>query len=115
MGSEQFSMAVRGSSAEPVSTNATGTMETDNYEHGGAFSFDGGGYPYTVNPDAVIQELWVTRTADIVARITTTGGDTFDLELAGATIVADKWEIDKVEFRDPKGVGAAIAGGWAGE
>lgn len=115
MPSEEFSQAVRGSSAEPISTNATGTMETDNYEHGGAYSFDGSAYPYSVNPAETIQELWVTRSADVVARITTTGGDTFDLELAGRPIVSDKWEIDSVEFRDPNGTTDSISGGYAGE
>lgn len=114
MGVEQFNQTVRGQGGT-LRTNASGVIETDNYPNGDAFSFDGTAYPYTVNPAETIQELIITRSADVVARITTTGGDTFDIELAGSLPSFNFWEIDQVEFRDPDLTGAAIAGGWAGE
>lgn len=115
MPSEQFSQPVSGGGGTPVATSTAGTVETDNYPNGDAFEDDGSGYPVAVNPADTIQELTITTAGDVYARITTTGGDTFDLALAGSIGVWDKWEIDSVEFRDPKGTGARIAGGWAGE
>ncbi|ELZ94906.1 hypothetical protein C440_07517 [Haloferax mucosum ATCC BAA-1512] len=115
MGIKQFSQPVSGTGGQPVATNAAGTIETDNYAHGGGFDFDGSTYPYTLNPAETIQELVITIAGNITARITTTGGDTFDLKLAGGTGTFDKWEIDSVEFRDPNGTNSRIAGGWAGE
>lgn len=115
MPSEQFSQPVSGGGGQPVATSTAGTVETDNYPHGDAFEHDGTAYPYTVNPAATIQELTIIESGDMYARITTTGGDTFDLPLRGGHGVWDKWEIDEVEFVDPDGTGAAIAGGWAGE
>lgn len=115
MGSEQFSQAVRGSSAEPVGVAQTGSLETNDYDYGDAFDFDGSAYPYSINPAETIHELSITTSGDIIARITTNGGDTFDLPLAGGTGTWDRWNIDSVEFRDPKGKTTRIAGGWAGE
>lgn len=114
MGVQEFSQTVRGSGGT-LRTNASGVMETDNYPNGAAFDNDGSAYPYSLNPAETIQELNITSAGDIVARITTTGGDTFDLALAGTTASFDKWEIDSIEFRDPNATGARIAGGWAGE
>jgi len=115
MPSEQFSQAVRGSGAEPIQTNSTGTMQTDNYQHGDAFSDDGTGYPVTINPAAVIQELILTKTGDIDAEIETIQGDTFQLRIAGTVGSWEGWEIDRVTFRDTRATGADLAGGWAGE
>ncbi|WP_410765790.1 hypothetical protein [Haloferax sp. DFSO60] len=114
MGVEQFSQEVRGSGGI-LATSTQGTVETDNYAHGDAFDFDGSAYPYSLNPAETIQELIITTAGDIVAHITTTGGDTFDFPLAGSVVAVDKWEIDTVEFRDPNGTAARLAGGWAGE
>lgn len=115
MPSEQFSQAVRGAGAQPLATTTNGTVQTDNYEAGAAYDFDGSAYPYQVNPAETIQELLVTRSADVVARITTIQGDTFDFELAGTTGSFEGWEIDQIEFQDPNGTAARISGGWAGE
>jgi len=115
MPSEQFSTAIRGSEGPAVQTNASGTIQTDNYPHGDGFSFDGSTYPEEVNPAAVVQELVVTQSADLVLHITTIQGDEFDIPLAGSVGSFDGWEIDAVEFRDPDGNGDPIAGGWAGE
>lgn len=115
MPSEQFSQAVRGSSAEPVGVAQTGSLETNDYDVGAAFDFDGSAYPYSINPAEVIHELLVTQAGDIDAEITTVGGSTFALRLAGATGTFDRWNIDSVTFRDPRATGAALSGGWAGE
>ncbi|WP_058826726.1 hypothetical protein [Haloferax sp. Q22] len=114
MGVEQFSQEVRGSGGI-LATSTQGTVETDNYAHGDAFDFDGSAYPYTLNPAETIQELVITTSGNVIARITTTGGDTFDLPLASGAGSFDKWEIDSLEFRDPNGTTSRIAGGWAGE
>jgi hypothetical protein len=115
MPSEQFSQAVRGSSAEPVGVAQTGSLETNDYDYGDGFDFDGSAYPYSLNPARVIHELIVTQAGDIQAEIITTGGDNIPLRLAGATGTFDRWNIDKVVFSDPRGTGAALSGGWAGE
>jgi hypothetical protein len=115
MGSEQHSQAVRGSSAEPVSVGQTGSLETNDYDHGAGFDHDGTSYPYDVNPARVIHELILTQAGDVDAEITTTGGDSFTLRLRGATGTFDRWNIDAVTFSDPRGTGAALSGGWAGE
>lgn len=114
MGVEQFSQTVRGSGGT-LRTAATGVMETDNYSHGGAFDEDGTTYPVEINPAETIQELTITQAGDVDAEITTTGGDTFALRLHGGVGVWDKWEIDSVTFRDPRGTNATVSGAWAGE
>jgi len=114
MGSEQFSQAVRGSSAEPVSVGQTGSIETNDYDNGDAFDGSGADLPLDVNPPETIHELIVTRSPDdAVATITTVSGDTFDLPLAGGTGSFDRWNIDKVVFESSSG--GRISGGWAGE
>lgn len=112
MGVEEFSQTVRGTGGT-LSTNTTGTVETDNYGFGDAFSLSGGNLPVTVDPtDRHIQELNITTSgSDTTAEITTTGGDTFVLELHGATASFDKWEIESVTFDGT----ADVSGGWAGE
>jgi phage baseplate assembly protein gpV len=115
MGVEQFSQVVAGSNGGPVATSTQGTVQTDNYGNGDAFDYDGSAYPYSIDPAETIQELTITAAGDIIVRITTVDGDTFDLPLAGSVGVWDKWSIDSVEFRDPNGTTARIAGGWAGE
>jgi hypothetical protein len=115
MPSEQFSQAVRGSGAEPISTNTNGTVQTDNYQNGGTFEYDGSAYPYSLNPAETIQQLSFTESGGVYARITTIQGETFDLALNGTVGSWEGWEIDSVEFRDPDATAAALAGGWAGE
>lgn len=115
MPAEQFSTPMRGSSGGVLATTAAGTMQTNNYGAGAGFDHDGSAYPYALNPAETIQELLITESADVVARITTIQGDTFDLPLAGAVGSFEGWEIDQVEFRDPNGTAARIAGGWSGE
>ena len=115
MGSQQFSQAVRGGAAEPVGVSGVGSLETDDYDYGDAFDVDGSAYPYLINPAETIQQLVITESGDVDARITTNGGDTFDLRLRGGTGAFDRWNIDSIEFRDPRGTAAALSGGWAGE
>lgn len=115
MPSEQFSQAVRGSGARPVSVGLNGSIETNDYDYGDAFDHDGSAYPYEINPAETIQELIITEAGDVVARITTVGGDTFDFRLRGSNGAFNRWNIDKVVLRDPQGTAAPISGGWAGE
>ncbi|RDZ65875.1 hypothetical protein C5B90_05865 [Haloferax sp. Atlit-12N] len=114
MGVDQFSQEVRGSGGT-LATSTQGTVETDNYAHGDGFDFDGSAYPYTLNPAETIQELVLTKTGNIDMEVTTTGGDTFTIPLAGNVGSFDKWEIDTVTFRDPDATASTLAGGWAGE
>jgi hypothetical protein len=114
MGSEQFSQAVRGSSAEPVSVGQTGSLETNDYDNGDAFDVSGADYPAAVNPPETIHELIVTRSPDDGSvEIHTVGGDVFELSLAGGTGSFDRWNIDKIVLKSASG--GRIAGGWAGE
>lgn len=115
MPSEQHSRAVRGSGAAPIGVAQTGSLETNDYDYGSAFEFDGSAFPYTVDPAETIHELTITDSGAVYARITTTGGDVFDLPLNGGTGTFDRWNIDSVEFRDPDNTSASVAGGWAGE
>lgn len=115
-GRSEFTRAVGGVGSDPVATSQAGAFETDNYEEGGGFDHDGSAYPYTVDPaDQFIQELTITNAGDVDAVITTVSGTTFTLRLAGSVGVWDKWSIDSVTFEDPRGTGAPISGGWAGE
>lgn len=115
MGSEQFSQAVRGSAGDPVGVSQQGSLETNDYDEGDGFDFDGSAYPYTINPSEVIHELVITSADNIDAEITTVSGTTFTLPLASSTGAFDRWNIDKVVFKDPNATTARIAGGWAGE
>lgn len=115
MGSEQFAQKVRGSSAEPVSVGQTGSLETNDYDHGDGFDFDGSAYPYSVNPAETIHELLLTEAGDIDATITTVGGDTFSVRMRGSTAAFDRWNIDEVTFQDPRGTASPVSGAWAGE
>jgi len=115
MASEQFSQAVRGSSAEPVSVGQTGSLETNDYDHGDGFDLDGSAYPYTVNPAETIHELIFIEVDDIDATITTVGGDTFSVRMRGSTGAFDRWNIDKVVLEDPRATAAPVTGAWAGE
>lgn len=99
----------------PVSVTTGGTVQTNNYSAAGGFDYDGSAYPYTVNPSETIQFLHITQAGDIVAHVTTVSGDTADIPLAGGSGVIDWLEIDSVEFRDPNGTTARIAGSWGGE
>jgi hypothetical protein len=94
----------------------TDSIETNNYDDGGAFDHDGSAYPYTVDPGGpTIQELIITTNEDIIAEITTETGTVIPLPLAGSGGSFDFWNIDLVEFQDPNATGARVAGGWAGE
>jgi len=112
MGRPQFLQEVGGDSGSPISTSTEGVVETDNYSHGDAFAFDGDDLPQTVDPVEVIQELNLTLTGgDTELEITTTGDDTFVLQMQGTSASFDKWEI--TEF-DVLGT-SDVAGAWAGE
>lgn len=117
MGSQQGSQAIRGSSAEPVGVSQTGSIETNDYDHGSEFDVEGtGAYPHTINPAETIDELLImTSGTKIVASITTTGGDVIDLPLVGGEGSIDSYNIDEVTLKDPDGTGDRTAGGWAGE
>lgn len=118
MASEQFAQPVRGSGGTAIQTNARGTMETDNYSNGGAYAAGGGtgnAFPFPVNPAETMQEITFTAASSHVVEVHTTGGDVFDLRMEGSLGVWDKWEVDKLVFKDPKGTGDLICGGWAGE
>lgn len=118
MGSEQFSQAVRGSGGRPIQTSAAGSIETDNYDHGDSFEFDGSAYPYTVEPadtDTIIQVAMLTISADVDMVVTTIEGDEFAVRLDGVVGSFSDWEIDALTFEDPRGTGATVAGAWAGE
>lgn len=118
MASEQFSQAVRGSNGEPVATNATGTLETNDYPNGDAVQVDpsdGDSYPVTVNPAETIHEIVLLSAPDVDLEVTTTEGDNFSLRLDGASGTLDRWKVDEFTIRDPRGTGALFSGGWAGE
>ncbi len=104
MGSEQFSQAVRGSSAQPVGVAQTGSLETNDYDIGN--SFDVTTYPLSINPSETIQEFIVIQTGDdIEATITTNGGSVFTIPLVGSSAAFNHWNIDSVELQDPNGTG----------
>jgi hypothetical protein len=87
---------------------------SDRFEAGDAADEDGSAYPYTVDPAETIKELGVEPGAEIVAEITTTGGDTFVVPVTGK-VIWDRWDIDSVEFQDPDGTAARLIWWWAGE
>lgn len=113
MPAEQFSTPVRGSAGDPVQMSQTGSLETNDYDHGDGFVVSG--YPTEINPAETIHEVVITESADIVMEVHTVGGDTFDLELRGAVGAWNRWRTDKLVFKDPNGTGAEIAGAWAGD
>lgn len=116
MGSQEFSVPVRGSAGDPISTSASnGSVETNNYDEGGTIDEDGSAYNYTVDPTETIQELIITECGNIDAEITTTSGTTFTIPLRGATLALDTVSIDSVVFKDPNGTSAALYGAWVGE
>lgn len=115
-GVDPFSSTVRGNNGV-LQTAATGTIETDNYDAGGAIRVRSADYPATVNPAAVIQELIITDVGtEIVVDIDTVGGNSItDVELNGRLLTMDKLSIDSITFRDPSGTGDAVDGLWVGE
>jgi len=115
MGGKEYAQMVRGSGQEPISTTQENAFETDNYREGSGFDFDGSAYPYTIDPAEDIQELNITGAGDIDVEITTTSGTVFTLRLNGTVGSYDKWSIDQITFEDPRGTGAKLIGGWAGE
>jgi len=99
----------------PTSPNARGPVDTNHYDAGDAGDEDGSSYPYTIDPAETIKEFaFAIVGAEIAAKITTTGGDTFTVPVASPTVV-DRWDIDSVELQDPNGNAARIAWWWAGE
>ena len=117
MPSEEFSTAVRGSGGQPIQTTASGHVQTDNYDYGDGFDFDGTNYPYTVQTDRIIQSLILTHVAEpTTMTVETIHGDVFDVYVPdGLTGSFSDWEIEAVTFYDPDGTGGRISGGWAGE
>lgn len=117
MGVEQFAQDVRGTGGV-LSTTTQGTVQTDNFGHGGGILVDpsaGDSYPVAVNPAGVIHEFSVLSAGDVDVEVHTTGGDVFTLRLDGATGAWDHWDIDKLVISDPRSTGALFSGGWAGE
>lgn len=116
MPAEQFSAPVRGAAGTPLQTTEQGSMQTDNYDHGGAFEFDGTAYPYTVDPvDRLIQEVMLTDAGDIDMTVETIHGDTFTVRLADTVGRWQIWEIESLTFEDPRGTAAPLYGAWGGE
>lgn len=119
VGAPEFLQQVGGGSGKPLATNATGTVETDNYTVGDAFVCGNGtnAYPFEVNPAEVIQEFGITETgADIRLDIVTKSGDVMsNIQLRGSLPVLDTIEIDSLTFRDPNNTGAPTFGFWVGE
>jgi hypothetical protein len=114
-GRPEFLQQVGGSNGESLQTNASGTVETNNYREGDGFDFGGGSFPYEVNPPETIEEFGITISAKVTATITTESGTTITVPLNGTNTVWDHLSIESVEFTDPKGTAARIAGWWAGE
>lgn len=118
MGRKQFTSAVGGEGGTALATSTTGTVETDNYSSGDAYAAGGStgnAFPYSINPAETMQEITFTAAGNHVVDIHTTGGDVIPLRMEGSLGVWDKWEVDKLVLRDPKGNGELICGGWAGE
>lgn len=115
-GRKEFTYPVGGSGDQPVSMSASGSIETDNYDEGDGFDFDGSAYPYVLNPAGrMIQEWIITDCGDVDAEIVTKSGTTFTFRLNGITGSFDKWSIDKITFRDPRATAAPLSGAWAGD
>ena len=113
-GSEEFSTAVRGSGGRPIQTSAAGSIETDNYDHGDGFDFDGD-YPHTIDPDRILQVVAFSIVDGYVElEIETILGDTFTIPIDGKATLSD-WEIESVTINDPEEENPRIAGAWAGE
>jgi len=112
----QWVQGVGGGGGEPISTNARGVIQTDNYPSGGEIKSSTDSYPIEVNPAETIQELNVTQHSDaLVVEVHTTGGDVFEAFAGGTLGSRDKWEIDKVVVSDPDSSGATFSAEWAGE
>lgn len=119
MGYEELSRAVRGSGGAAISTNANGTVETDNYAEGQGFSLEpsltGEAYPLSIDPAFTIEELLLTEVGDIQINITTITGSTFSFMPKSTKISMDTVEMESVEFTDPNGTGAPLFGALVGE
>lgn len=116
-GAPEFLQQVGGGSGQPLATNATGTVETDNYTEAGSFAFDGSTYPEEVNPPELMEEIIITTAGDqLKMDFTTASGDTVtDFEILGNTLAMDTLEVDSFTIKDPNGSGAAFKGMWIGE
>lgn len=92
-------------------------MQTDNYEAGAGFEFDGSNYPYEITAGSVnaIQEVILSQVGDVDMVIDTVQGDTISLRLDGAYGRYQTWEMETVTFYDPRATGAALYGAWGGE
>jgi len=113
MPSEQFSQAVRGSNATPVSVSNRGSLDTNDYPEGGGFKSSS--YPITVNPSEVVKEIVLTVVdTSVDIEITTTSGTTFTLPVE-APASFEKWDIDEIRFLNPDDASQTVAGAWAGE
>lgn len=115
MGSKEFAQAVRGSGAEPINTSANSAIETDNYDTGEGFDFDGSDYPYTVDPSFTAEIMQLMETDDILIQITTVKGNTFDFKPVGGTGIVDWVSIDHIDIEDPEGTGARVVGVLGGD
>jgi len=113
MGSEQFSVPVRGSGDDPVSVSNRGSLDTNDYPEGDAAEISA--YPHSINPPEVVKELGFTKVGSrIDVKITTTSGTSFTL-LLESNFTFDRWDIDSVELQDPNNNTPTVAYFWAGE
>lgn len=109
MGKQEFATPVRGSGAEPIQTNAKGSIETNNYTDGAVAS--GSTYPLSKNPGFIVQHMVVTENP---------GGKTLDLTLSdGSTItgiplgkgnlVVTALEVDSLTVNDANASGGTTS------
>lgn len=97
-----------------VETTVSNIIETNNYVQGDDFEVDGSAYPYTYDPSFVVQEVLITESADVVMDVTTVDDNVISIPLKGALLVEDHLAIKQIEFRDPNGTAAPIAGSYHG-
>jgi hypothetical protein len=90
-------------------------VEDRRYPLGAGFDYDGSGYPYSISPSQTIEVLHITSAGNIVAACTLESGATVSIPLAGGVGIIDWLSIDSIEFQDPNGTTARLAGAWAGE
>lgn len=119
MGRPEHIMAVGGQQGASIQTTEQGSIQTNNYPHGGAFSHDGSNYPYTLDAGSeginLLQAIHLTTAGDIVMEVTNEAGETFKVPLNSTIGEWSDWEMSKVVFRDPNGTAADLDGSWAGE
>ncbi|MWG34157.1 hypothetical protein [Halomarina oriensis] len=103
MGSRQFQQTIRTDTDVSVNVNRATINEAVGVEE------DGSAYPYSVDPSGDIREIVVTDCGDVVMHCVGTGGTEWDVPLNGGTGSFDQWELERIEFRDPSGTGAALS------